>query len=256
MKLYEEFLEKHSGHEFAPRAARRAHDLLVRTKQDDRAEAFRKKYESWITSVKPGINSPFLDPKLDVQSFVDRFEGESREIFVHRAKILALMGLKEGMRVADVGAGTGLFTWPISRKVGKEGGVFAVEISEGMLEHLTKEKERRSADNVHLVACTERSTMLPPASVDLVFVCDTYHHFEYPAETLASIHAALKPGGALVIVDFERIPGKSREWTLGHVRAGKEEVRKEIEAAGFRFVREEKTPLEENYTVRFEKVAG
>lgn len=255
LRLYEAFLDQHGKHEYAGRAARRAYDLLVRIKESERAEAFKKQHEALITSVKPGINSTFLDPKLKVETFVERFEGESREIFLHRGKILALMQLTEGMHVADVGAGTGLFTFPMSQKVGSDGRVYAVEISDGMIEHLGKEKLRRQRDNVHVVACTERSTKLAPNSVDLVFVCDTYHHFEYPVETLASIHDALRDKGQLVIVDFERIPGKSREWTLGHVRAGKEEVRKEIEAAGFRFVREEQTPLVENYYVRFEKVA-
>jgi predicted methyltransferase len=90
--------------------------------------------------------------------------------------------------------------------------------------------------------------------VDLVFVCDTYHHFEYPYRTLATIHRALKPGGRLVVIDFRRIPGKSREWVLGHVRAGQDVVEKEIAEAGFRKVGETKDLLDENYLVRFEKV--
>ena len=67
---------------------------------------------------------------------------------------------------------------------------------------------------------------------------------------LASIRAALRPGGALVVVDFERIPGVSPDWILKHVRAGKDEFRAEIEAAGFRFV-EEVDLMRENYFLRF-----
>jgi predicted methyltransferase len=89
--------------------------------------------------------------------------------------------------------------------------------------------------------------------VDLVFLCDTYHHFEFPFKTMASIHKALRPGGRLVLVDFHRIPGKSREWVLGHVRAGQEVFVKEIVTSGFKVVGEE-TFLKENYLVRFEKV--
>jgi predicted methyltransferase len=69
---------------------------------------------------------------------------------------------------------------------------------------------------------------------------------------MASIHEALRPGGQVVVVDFHRIPGKSREWVLNHVRAGQEVVVKEIEQSGFKKVGEEKL-LSENYLIRFEK---
>src|SRR5947209_3814252 len=80
----------------------------------------------------------------------------------------------------------------------------------------------KGLQNIVGVVCTADSVKLPPGSVDLVFICDTYHHFEYPRRTMASIHQALKPAGQLVLVDFKRIPGVSREWVLGHVRAGQE----------------------------------
>ena len=104
------------------------------------------------------------------------------------------------------------------------------------------------------VLCSDRSIRLPSNSLDVVFVCDTYHHFEYPRSTLASIRRALKPGGKLIVVDFERIPGKSRPFILNHVRAGKQVFRNEIVDAGFRFVDELAMPaLRENYLLRFER---
>jgi hypothetical protein len=97
---------------------------------------------------------------------------------------------------------------------------------------------------------------LPAECVDLVFVCDTYHHFEFPFRTLASIHKALKKDGQLIVIDFHRIKGTSREWTMGHVRAGQEVFEKEIIQSGFVKVSEEKKlGLKENYFVRFKKVA-
>ncbi|WP_039961755.1 methyltransferase domain-containing protein, partial [Rhodopirellula europaea] len=101
---------------------------------------------------------------------------------------------------------------------------------------------------------TDVSIRLPPESADLVFICDTYHHFESPQQSLASIYRALKPGGRLVLIDFERIPGVSREFLLGHVRAGKEVFQSEIVAAGFKFIDEiDVEAFEENYLLRFEK---
>ncbi|MGE3171523.1 MAG: class I SAM-dependent methyltransferase [Planctomycetota bacterium] len=206
-------------------------------------------------SVKPGINEPFLDPALDVGKYEERFEGESREIFAQRARIAGLLGLRQGMDVADIGAGTGLFTRMFAPKVAPEGTVYAVEIAPKFVDHLRADATRRGHDNVKVVLCDERSTALPAASVDVVFVCDTYHHFEYPQHTLASIRAALRPGGELVVVDFIRIPGVSRDWILDHVRAGQDVVTAEIEAAGFEKVRDEATPyLRENYAMRFRRV--
>lgn len=206
------------------------------------------------TSVKPGINKDFLDPSLDVAKYEERFEGESREIFAQRARIAGLMGLREGAAVADVGAGTGLFTKMFASKVGPTGKVYGVDIAPKFVEHLRDLSRQLSLPQIEAVLCTERSTELPAASVDLVFVCDTYHHFEYPTATLASIHNALRPGGELAIVDFHREPGVSRPWILEHVRAGREVVQQEVEAAGFELVRVEATPfLHENYLMRFRK---
>lgn len=205
-------------------------------------------------SVKPGINDDFLAADLDVGKFEQRFETESREIFAHRAKIAGVVGLRPGLRVADVGAGTGLFVWMFAAKVGDAGKVYAVDIAKNFVQHIDAQAATRKVTNVAAVQCTEKSVELPAASVDVVFACDTYHHFEYPRNTLASIHRALADGGEFVVVDFIRIPGVSREWVLNHVRAGQEVVTAEIEAAGFVKVRDEDSSfLKENYITRFRK---
>jgi predicted methyltransferase len=71
---------------------------------------------------------------------------------------------------------------------------------------------------------------------------------------MRSIHKALKPKGQVVLIDFHRIPGKSSEWAIGHVRAGQEVFTKEIVDAGFKQVDEKKDLLKESYFLRFEKV--
>jgi FkbM family methyltransferase len=201
-------------------------------------------------SVRPGINKPFESP--DVQEFVGKFEVESREVYARRHQIVEACQLKEGIAVADVGAGTGLFTRLFARAVGPEGRVYAVDIAPRFVEHVRQTCREAGLKNVEGVVCTPASVKLPANSVDLVFVCDTYHHFEFPQKTLASIHQALRPGGRLVLVDFQRIEGKSSEWVLGHVRAGQEVFVREVVDAGFKVAGEEKF-LKENYLVRFEK---
>jgi predicted methyltransferase len=202
-------------------------------------------------SVRPGINDSFKDP--DLAKYLQTFEGESREIFTKRKEIVAACRLKPGMRVADVGAGTGLFTRLFAAEVGQQGKVYAVDIAAKFLEHIRTTSREAGFTNVETVLCKDDSAELPADSVDLVFICDTYHHFEYPLKTMASIHKALKPGGQVVLIDFHRIEGKSREFVLGHVRAGQEVFTKEIEHSGFQAVDEEKGILQENYLVRFRK---
>jgi ubiquinone/menaquinone biosynthesis C-methylase UbiE len=203
-------------------------------------------------SVKPGINDSFKDP--DVASYLKKFEVESREVYSEREKIVAACKIKPGMTVADVGAGTGLFTRLFAMEVGEKGKVIAVDISEKFLDHIEKTCKDAKIANVETMQCTATSSKLPEKSVDLAFICDTYHHFEFPFRTMDSIHKALKPGGRLVLIDFHRIPGKSREFIIGHVRAGQEVFVQEIEDAGFKKVGEEKKLLEENYFVIFEKI--
>jgi ubiquinone/menaquinone biosynthesis C-methylase UbiE len=205
-------------------------------------------------SVKPGINDPFKDP--DVKDFQGKFEVESREVYARRDKIVEACKLKPGMVVADVGAGTGLFTRLLAKEVGPAGQVYAVDIAPKFLEHVQKTSRQAGLRNVTPVLCNPDSVDLPPDSVDLAFVCDTYHHFEFPQRTLESLGRAIKPGGRLVVVDFVRIPGKSSDWVLGHVRAGQEVVEKEIAAAGFEKTGEVKELLKENYLVVFTRPAG
>lgn len=205
-------------------------------------------------SVKPGINERLLDPEVKIEEWVNRWEVESREVYTQRVEILNRCEIEKGMRVADVGSGTGLFTRLFAEAVGDAGWVYAVDISPRFLEHINSWAKTERVSNVTGVYCRENSVSLPPESVDVVFVCATYHHFEYPVSSNSSILRALKKGGSLVVVDFERIPGKSREWILGHVRAGKETVKKEIVASGFSFKDEVTIPgFKENYLIRFTK---
>ncbi len=202
-------------------------------------------------SVKPGINDSFLKPNPN--EFVERFEIESREVFALREEIIKTCKIEKGMTLADIGAGTGLFSRLFAKEVGSEGKVFAVDIAENFLEHIKVTSRSLELRNIEPVLCTPDSTMLPANSIDLAYICDTYHHFEFPQKTLASLHQALKPNGRVILIDFKRIKGESSDWTMNHVRAGQEVFEEEIIAAGFRKVREHKELLKENYFVEFEK---
>jgi SAM-dependent methyltransferase len=204
------------------------------------------------TSVKPGINQEFLRPESKVTDWVQRFEGESREVFVQRQAIVNAARIRRGMEIADIGAGTGLFEPLFAAAAGPKGTVYAVDISKDFIQHIAAKAAESKLTNVVPVLCTERSVELPARSIDLAFICDTYHHFEYPRNTLASLHRALRSRGELLLIDFKRVSGVSSDWTLNHVRAGQEVFTAEIEAAGFKKV-EEVPLLKDNYILRFRK---
>ncbi len=164
-------------------------------------------------SVAPEINNAFRKP--DIDDFRGKFEKEGREAFEHRKEIVKACNIREGMQVADVGAGTGLFSRLFAPEVGVKGIVLAVDISADFLTHIQKTAREQNLVNIQTVLCKQDSVELPDSSVDLVFTCDTYHHFEFPFKTLSSIHRALKPGGRLIVVDYHRIEGKSTDWLWG-----------------------------------------
>lgn len=202
-------------------------------------------------SVKPGVNDAFRDP--DPKEFLGKFEVESREVFARRREIVAGCEIQPGQTVADIGAGTGLFTRMFSDVVGTDGRVIAVDIAQKFVDHVAKTTREAGQRNVETVLCKADSTELPADSVDVAFICDTYHHFEFPLKTMASLHRALKPGGRVILVDFRRVEGKSTDWVLTHVRAGQDVFEAEIVQAGFKKAFEEPELLKENYFVVFEK---
>lgn len=205
------------------------------------------------SSVNPGINASYLSEDMVVANWVERLEREGREVADNRDEIVAKIGIKPGMKIADIGTGTGLFLPTLQEAVGSKGKVYAVDIIEKFLAHVDTHIERRGWKNVETVLCTERSAELAPNSIDLAFICNVYHHFEYPMDTLASLHAALNSGGRIVLVDFKRIPGTSADWILNHMRAGQEVFEDEIKTAGFTKTREITDLLNDNYFVIFEK---
>lgn len=205
------------------------------------------------SGARPDINAGFLAADLNVEEWLSRFEVESREIFTARRDVLAAMQLSPNSRVADIGAGTGLYTLMFSEAV-PEGWVFGLDISPKFIEHLRDRTSQSGRSNVSCVLSSQSSVDLPPGSIDRAFICDTYHHFEDPPQILKSIKEALKPGGMLIVIDFERIPGRSRDWVLDHVRGGKETFCREITTAGFEYLDEVQIPgFSENYLVRFRR---
>jgi ubiquinone/menaquinone biosynthesis C-methylase UbiE len=188
------------------------------------------------TSVRPGINDAYRN--ADVDQWVDRLEADDRAIYKYRHAIVAALALEPGMEVADIGAGTGFLTLLIAAAVGPEGRVFAQDVVPEFVEHIATAAKKEGLTNVTTILGDQKSTRLAPGSIDLALISDVYHHFEFPQPMLESLHAALREGGRLVVIDFERVEGVSTSFAIEHVRAGKGTVTDEIKNGGFELVRE------------------
>jgi predicted methyltransferase len=205
-------------------------------------------------NVAPTINQTFKSADLDVKSWADRFTGESREVYNARAEVVKALALKPGEAIADVGAGTGLYTRLFAQAVGPMGRVYANDIAPRFLAFIAENAAKDGLKNVQTVQGGDRSTNLPDASVDVIFHSDVYHHFEYPMTMNTDLRRALKPGGRMYVLEFEKVAGLSSANTMTHVRAPKETVIAEITKAGFTLVEQVKVPgLRENYLLHFRK---
>jgi ubiquinone/menaquinone biosynthesis C-methylase UbiE len=201
-----------------------------------------------------GINDSYKSPRLDVQEWVNRLEVEGREAYDLRREIVAAMQLKPGQRVADVGAGTGLFVPLLANAVGQNGLVYAIDIAPRFIKHIDTRIKEAGLSQVKTVISSERSIELPPSSVDVIFACDAYHHFVHYEDMLASIRKALKPGGQFVVVDFD-IESKALSASMvEHVGKKKGEFTRQITDAGFKFDQDLTLPkMKTNFVYRFVK---
>jgi 2-polyprenyl-3-methyl-5-hydroxy-6-metoxy-1,4-benzoquinol methylase len=205
-----------------------------------------------LISVRPGVNDPYYEDGA-IETWTDRLERERREVIAARDEIVAALELRPGMDVADIGAGTGAFMAAISAQLG-DGTLYAVDIVPQFITHLEQRAAAEGLANVVVVTATDTETKLPEASVDLLFICDVYHHFEYPSVYLRSLYETLKPEGRMVIVEFDKVPGKTSEAMLKHVRQDKATLLAEVTAEGFVLEREvTSVELEENYMLVFHK---
>jgi predicted methyltransferase len=138
--------------------------------------------------------------------------------------------------------------------VGPEGRVFAEDIEPLFLDLINRRAEDAGVNNITAVFGREDNVTLPANAMDFVFIADTYHYFDDREAVMKSIFEALKPGGSLVIIDYDLEPGAERPEDKSHVRFGKAGVISEIEFTGFEHAETvEVDGLEENYFVRFIK---
>jgi precorrin-6B methylase 2 len=161
--------------------------------------------------------------------WLERPEREREEA---TSKMVEALELKPGMVVADIGAGSGVITLMLARKVAPDGRVIALDVQQEMLDLLEARLDREQVTNVELLLGTEKSPRLMEASLDLALLVDVYHEFAYPYEMMQGIARAMKPGGKVVFVEF-RLEDPTVPIKLVH-KMSVAQVRKEIGLPEFR----------------------
>ena len=182
-------------------------------------------------------------------------DSEDREQRQKPRELLASIGLKEGQTVADIGSGPGFMEPYFVEVIGPSGKLYAEDIQQDFLDQVDAKIEENGWKNVETILGGQVDPKLPKGKIDLAFILDAYHHFEYPEKTMAKVGESLAPGGRVVMVDFYRSrkhPTMSQERLMGHIREDRDGFAKEIESAGFKLVRHF-DHLPHQYVLIFEK---
>lgn len=210
--------------------------------------------QSLETPIDSVATSALPQEDISVDLWLEQLEVGSRELYAAREEVAAAVGLELGAQVADIGAGTGLYTLLFAELIGVSGHVFAVDIEPLFLDLINQRTSDSGFENVTAVLGQEDDITLPENSIDIAFIADTYHYFSDREAIMKTVYDALKPGGTLVMVEYDIMPGEPRPEGKSHVRFGKDAVIAEVEYVGFRFLGEaEVEGLNDNYFVRFSK---
>jgi ubiquinone/menaquinone biosynthesis C-methylase UbiE len=148
--------------------------------------------------------------------------------------VVQALKIRPGDVIWDLGAGGGYFTFPLAQATGPTGRVYAIDTDEDSLRFIRQEGAKRGGlpRNVDLVLAFPQSPGLPDNSVDLIFICDTYHHITHRTPYMKALAQHVRPGGRVAIIDFKP---SGWMWVLGHTTA-KDKVREEMASAGYRLI--------------------
>lgn len=143
---------------------------------------------------------PFAPSKIE-----KILESPQREQWQQPDRVIATLGLKNVAVVADIGAGSGYFTFLLAEAVGAAGKVYAVDIQEEMLEYIRQKMSRTGVMNIIPVKSTETDPRLPSSSCDRILLVNTYHELTEPIALMKNLRKALKPGGIVAIINWRKM---------------------------------------------------
>lgn len=169
---------------------------------------------------------------MSLDQYIARLEDPQRDAWQKPDEVLKILDLQEGQVIADIGAGSGYFTVRLARALAPlKGRVMALDVNEGMVNHLRQRLTQEQLQNVTVVQVPAHDPLLIDQSVDVAFICDTYHHLEDREVYMRKIRKALKPTGRVVIVDFYKREGVPVGPPMS-MRLSEDTVQQELQDAG------------------------
>jgi arsenite methyltransferase len=172
----------------------------------------------------------------DPAAYIGALEDPKRDEYQKPHEVLTALGLRAGEVIADIGAGSGYFTFRLAHHIGAKGKVYAVDVSPEMIRHLNQRIRDSKATNVVSILADPDDPLLPERSVDRFFVCNVWHHVAHPTKYLSVMKKVLKPGGEIVMIDFHK-----KELPFGpplEMKIAREDLIKQMETNGFRVAKE------------------
>jgi len=173
----------------------------------------------------------------DPKSYIGALEDPQRDAYQKPHEVLSALGLKPGEVIADIGAGSGYFTFRFSHFVGEKGKIYAVDVSPDMILYINRRIRDLKVNNVISILADPDDPLLPDRSVNRFFFSESWHHIENQAKYLSLMKRMLRPGGEVVMIDFH----KKKEITVGpplEMRIAREDLIKQMDKNGFRLAKE------------------
>ena len=173
-----------------------------------------------------------IDPEL----YLGALEDPKRDAYQKPQEVMGALGLKAGEVIADIGAGSGYFTFRLTHHVGDRGKVYAVDVSPDMIRHINRRIRELKATNVVSILADPDDPLLPHASVNRFFFSDSWHHIDNQTKYLSLIKKMLKASGEMVMIDFHK-----KELPVGppiQMKIAREDLIKQIGTNGFRLTKE------------------
>jgi ubiquinone/menaquinone biosynthesis C-methylase UbiE len=165
------------------------------------------------------------------EEWLKTLDSQNRVARLKVDEAVSRLALAPGAVVADIGAGSGVFTLPLARAV-PQGRVYAVDIDRGLVDHIARKAEEARAANVRPVLGAFTDPQLPARDVDLAFIFDVLHHIEDRATYLRSLASYLRPGGRIAVIDFHPELGPHKNDPK--LQVTRDQTREWMAAAGLR----------------------